>query len=974
MHGSRKNPPGSQEKNKEGASFPIVAIGASAGGLEALEAFFDNMPPETGTAFVILQHLSPGGKSMLGDILSKHTQMTILDVRDGMRAEPDRVYLNPPGKDVALFQSVFQLEESVTGRALRLPIDHFFRSLAQERRDKAICIILSGTGSDGTLGLKAIKEVAGMAMVQEVEQAKYGGMPESALATGLVDYVLPVEKMPEVLMSYMKHPYLKEPKRIEGKEKQFTGYIQKILALIRLATGSDFSGYKPKTIRRRIERRMALHKIEAISDYHRFLQQNPEEVRLLFQELLIGVTQFFRDPAAFEALRERVVLKIVEQKSGGSAVRIWVPGCSTGEEALSLAMLFIEVMEKSGKHHEVQIFATDLDSDAVDRARKAEYPEAISADVSEERLKRFFAKKDGIYKVRSEIREMIVYATQNLVSDPPFSRLDLISCRNVLIYMDATLQKKIIPLFHFTLNPDGYLFLGSSEAIGGFSGIFSALDSKWKIFKVKKDSSQMRAPELLLTEGPGAGEFGRMKEKLVRESAQEAVDRLIVSEYAPATVLVNERYETLYLRGPVNRYLELPTGQASLNLLKIAHPGITLKLPSALHKAMTEKVQVTIPRVQVKQNDYVRTVDITIRPLAEAGEAPSLLVVVFEEVLPPEPVHRRRKKLSPDEETHPRVVELEGELQVTKENLHTTIEELETANEELKSSNEELQSTNEEMQSTNEELVTAREELQSTNEELVTINSELQNKVEELTKVNDDINNLFSSTEIGTVFLDSRLRIKRFTPAMKKLFNFIPSDIGRSLRDITSKIAFERVFEDAASVTETLQACEKEVETEEGKWFSMRLLPYRTRYNQIDGVVVTFVEITQLKRIEHELKKARDYAENIVNTVRERLLILNAGLEVVSANQSFYRFFGASPEETVGKLIYNLGNGRWDIPALRKLLEEILPESTSVEGFEVEHDFPSIGHKKLLLSARRIEQESGEPGLILLTLEDLTTG
>ncbi len=971
MPESKTDPSGPRESNKKELSCPIVAIGASAGGLEALEAFFDHMPPESGTAFVIIQHISPNAKSMLGDILKKHTRMTIRDIRDGMRPEPDRVYLNPPGKDVVLFQSAFQLEEPAAVRGTRLPIDHFFRSLALERGEKAICIILSGTGSDGTLGLKAIKESAGMAMVQDIEQAQYGGMPESAITTDLVDFVLPVEKMPEALMNYLKHPFLKEPRRIEAKERQFTGYIQKILILIRSATGNDFSGYKPKTVRRRIERRMALHKIVAISDYHRFLQENPAETKLLFQELLIGVTRFFRDPDAFRSLRETVISKILEHKRDNTPIRVWVPGCSTGEEALSIAMLFTEAATEMDRHIEMQIFATDLDSDAIQRARKGEYTEAVVNDLSEERLKRFFTRKDGIYRVKTELREMIVYASQNMVSDPPFSRLDLISCRNVLIYMDAALQKKIIPLFHFTLNPNGYLFLGSSESTGSFSSLFSSVDSKWKIFKVKKDSARLVIPKPAIADAASESDFGRMKEQLGRDSAEEAVDRLIVKEYAPAIVLINHKYEALYFRGPVNRFIEHPPGQASLNLLKILRPGLSLKLPSALKEAISEKVPVTVPKVTVKQNGQTRTVDITIRHLSEAGDVSGLLVVVFEEVIPPKPARQRRRKSLQDETTHPRILELEGELQATRENLQTTIEELEAANEELKSSNEELQSTNEELQSTNEELATAREELQSTNEELVTVNSELQYKVDELIQINNDINNLFASTEIATIFLDNLLHIKRFTPAMKKLFNLIPSDVGRSLRDITSRISFDSFLDEASEVLETLQACEKEVEAD-GKKFSMRIIPYRTIDNQIGGIVVTFLDITELKRIEREVEKAKVFAESIVNTIREPLLILDGDLRAVSANLSFFRFFKTSREETVGKLVYDLGNGQWNIPDLRRLLEEILPESASFEDFEVEHQFPFIGHKKMLLNARRMERESRQSALILLVMEDLT--
>jgi two-component system CheB/CheR fusion protein len=970
MPESKENSSSPQKKGAGEGSFPIVAIGASAGGLESLEAFFDNMPSDTGTAFVIVQHISPEGKSMLGEILKKHTRMAVLQVQEGMRPEPDCVYFNPPGRDVTLTRSGFQLEEQTVVRGMKLPIDHFFRSLALELGEKAICIILSGTGSDGTLGLKAIKEEAGMVMVQEIEQARYGGMPESALSTGLVDYVLPVEKMPEVLLTYIKHPFLQAPGRTEAKERQFTGYIQKILALVHSEVGSDFSDYKSKTIRRRVERRMALHEIEAISDYHRFLLKNPTEVKLLFHELLIGVTQFFRDPAAFEALQEKVIPKILEQKSEGSPIRIWVAGCSTGEEALSLAMVFSETMARMNKYFSMQIYATDLDPDAIDRARKGEYSEAIVADVSEERLKRFFTRKEGHYRVKTELREMIVYAPQNLVSDPPFSRLDLISCRNVLIYMETTLQKKIIPVFHFTLNPDGYLFLGSSESAGSFSTLFSVIDSKWKIFKVKKDLTSMKAPGFALPEGLTC-DFGTMKEKIGRKSAEQAMDRLIVRDYAPASVLITEKFEALYFRGPVGRYFEIQPGQASLNLLKIARPGISLKLTSALREAITKKVTVTVPKVKVKLDGQFRSVNITIRRLAETGDGSDLLVLVFEEVLPAEPVRRGKRSSSPDGEADPRVLELESELQGTRENLQSTIEELEAANEELKSSNEELQSTNEEMQSTNEELATAREELQSTNEELLTVNSELNNKVEEFTEVNNDITNLFSSTEIGTIFLDNDLRIKRFTPAIKRIFSLISTDIGRPLRDITSKITLGTVMDDVSEVLETLHTCDKEVEAA-GKWFSMRILPYRTMDNQIAGIVMSFVDITELKRTERMMSKAKEYAENIVNTVREPLLILDAELRAASANSSFYRFFMTNQEETVGKLVYDLGNGQWNIPDLRRLLEEILPRNSSFEDFEMEHRFQSIGHKKMLLNAKRMEQESGESEFILLAMEDVT--
>lgn len=962
-----------EDKSKGKEPIPVVAIGASAGGLEALEVFFDNLPTDLGVAFVIIQHKAPTGKSLLIELLQRHSQMEVLDAEHGEELKPNCIYLNPPDKQMGIIDGLIFLEDTESGGGrVKLPIDYFFRSLAQDRREKAICIVLSGAGSDGALGLKAIKEMGGMAMVQDPDEAKYDGMPRSAIMTGQVDYVLPVKKMPQELMSYIKHPYLQKVRK-EAEEKQLSDSTQRILMLVRSTTGRDFTHYKPKTIRRRIERRMALHKLASIKDYYRYLQENQREVQHLSKEFLIGVTSFFRDPAAFDALAEKVVPDILKHKKEGDPIRIWVPGCSTGEEAISLAMLFIEGMENLGKQFPMQIFATDLDSEAIERARHAEYVESISADVSEERLKRFFTRVDGKYKVRSEIRESIVFAVQDLTSDPPFSKLDLVSCRNLLIYVDMELQQKIIPLLHFTLNPKGYLFLGSSESIGKFTDFFSQVDVKWKIYQAKKDSA-----EPIAREWPKNQEFPHFRPGDVQKERQtnlynhEIFDRLILNEYAPAGVLVNEKHEAVYFRGPVERFFELPKGEASFNILKISRVGLSHKLPSALQKALAEKKTVVIPGVQVKDSEGLRTADVTIRPLQESGTATQLLAIVFEEKSTQPTTHRKRKKGSAGSEIDPRILELQQEIQLTRENLQTTIEELEAANEELKSSNEELQSMNEEVQSTNEELVTAKEELQSTNEELVTVNSELQSKVEQLTEANNDINNLLASTEIGTIFLDEHLGIRRFTPTMRKFFNLISTDIGRPLKHITSKITCPTLFEDAQTVSETLQAKEREVRTEDGKWFLMRILPYRRRDNMIDGLVMTFIDITDRKQAERETWQAKAYVETIADAVRQPLMTLDTRMRVVMANERFYSSFGYRPEEVVGKSLFEIEGGRWNIPGLRDKLETIVSQKGSLKDLEIEHEFSPLGSRRLIFNLCHVQLDSEPSGLVLLSIEDVT--
>jgi two-component system CheB/CheR fusion protein len=961
---------------KEPKAFPVVGIGASAGGLEPLEAFFANMPtgkpPTEDMAFVVIQHLSPKHKSILGEILKKDTDMPIKEILDGMKVEPNAVYFNPPDKEVGIFQGAFHLLEPAEARHVRMPIDFFFRSLAQDLEEKAICIVLSGTGSDGTLGLEAVKGAGGMTMAQAEEQAKYPFMPRSAIDTGLVDYILPVEQMPEEIIRYVQHPYLEGREKELPADKHYQSFLQKILMLVRASTKHDFSHYKQTTIRRRIGRRMAVHRIEDIADYFRYLQQNPAEIQTLFKDLVICVTSFFRDPEAFKALETKVIPDILAHESGDQPIRVWVPGCGSGEEALSIAILFDEAMERTGKHHSMQVFATDIDSEAIDKARQSEYPESIAADITPERLKKYFIKRNGLYRIRQEIRETVVYAVQNLISDPPFSRLDLISCRNVLIYLDNDLQRQILPLFHFTMNPNGYLFLGSSETIGGAVDLFATVDNKAKIFQRKGPVHHRLADYPALTLPAAAIRPYHKEEEAPREvNVRNVMERIVLEEYAPAALLINQRYEVLYLQGDTGKFLSMPKGEPSYNLLNLAHEDLRPKLLTILHRAISERKPVTVEAIPFRQpQGTLGYLDLIVRPLATPGTA-NLFLMVFNE-LPPRPQTPPTKKgkgkapATPEEES--RIAVLEHELQATKEYLQTTVEELEASNEELKSTNEELQSTNEELQSTNEELETAKEELQSTNEELVTVNSELNNKIEELTEINNDINNLLASTEIGTIFLDRDLQIKRFTPAATKLFNLIPQDVGRSIKDIAPKTVYENLWHDAEEVLHSLQVKEMELKSLTGEVYATRILPYRTRENVIEGVVLTFIDVSA----QHLLGMAKNFAENIVETVREPLLIMDGDLKVISANQAFYQTFHTSRKDTKNRPVYELGDGQWNIPKLRELLEEIIPQNSTFKDFKVEHDFPRIGQKIMLLNARRLPAAGEHPSLILLAIEDVT--
>ncbi len=954
----------------------IVGIGASAGGLEAFEEFFKNMPSDTGLAFVLVSHLDPNHKALMPELLQRITFMKVSQVIDGTKVESNQIYIIPPNKDMAIIHGALQLLEPSRSRGLRMPIDFFFRQLALDQGEKSIAIILSGMGTDGTLGIRAIKEKLGTVMVQDPSSAQYSGMPQSAISTNLADYIAPAYDLPEKLIKHANQ-YFELRKQPPTEKKEALGALQKIFALIRDRTGNDFSLYKKSTIRRRIARRMSVHEIADINNYVRFLQENPYEIDLIFKELLIGVTSFFRDPEAFESLKKKAIPEIMKSKQPEGTIRIWVVGCSTGEEAYSISIMLNEHLSEMEQKSDfrIQIYATDIDKDAIDIARQGVYPANIAADVSPERLDRFFVKEGDNYRVKKEIREPIVFAVQNVLVDPPFTRLDLLSCRNLLIYLSSELQKKIFPMFHYSLNPEGILFLGPSESIGSFVDLFEAQDNKWKIFKRRETSIARRMvinfPISSASYQPRSDAVER--EKYSGPKIEDDAQKFIIQQVVPPVVIINDRGDILYTTRRTGKYLEPSVGKVNVNVYAMAREGLRAELGVAIRKATADRKNVIIKGLRVKTNGSDQPINLKVMPLNEPESLRGLLAVEFEDTeLPLEELKPSMEKSLSSSELMTVNQSLEKELQSTKEHLQIVVEEMETSQEELKSANEELQSTNEELQSTNEEVITSKEELQSLNEELTTLNSELQSKNDDLIRANNDMANILNSTDTPTIFVDNDLKIKRFTPQATKIISLIQGDTGRPITDISGNLQYEGLADDIKQVISNLVSRSVEIRMKDGTWYRMIIVPYRTAEKIIDGVVITFVDITELKRLTLSLKERTEISEGIIQTIREPLIILNDKLAIVSANPSFYRKFAVSPDDTEGRFIYSLGKGQLDIPELRKLLENILPKNTKIEDFLVESDFPGIGQRKMLLNARRIVLEDMQEQLILLAMEDVT--
>jgi len=849
--------------------FPVVGIGASAGGLAAFEAFFSGMPEgvDPGMAFVLVQHLAPDHKSILTELIRRYTRMQVFEVEDGMVVKPNCAYIIPPNRDMAFLNGALHLMEPSAPRGQRLPIDFFFRSLALDMHERAIGIVLSGTGSDGTQGIRAIKGEGGMVMAQTPNSTEFDGMPCSATATGLVDFELAPAAMPAQLMAFAAHPFGNPAESAPVPSPRTESAMKKIFILLRAKTGHDFSQYKPNTIHRRIQRRLAIHQIETVDGYASYLQQTPAEVDGLLRDLLIGVTGFFRDPEAFKTIEDRIIPMMFAGKPAGAGFRIWSAGCSTGEEAYSIAILLQEHQEALKQSYNIQVFATDIDKQAIATARAGVYPASIAADISPERLSRFFTAEEGGsgYRIHKVIRDMLVFSEQDLIKDPPFSRLDLISCRNLLIYMSGDLQKRLIPLFHFALNPGGILFQGTSETVGEFGDLFAVLDRKSKLYQRKEDVHGTQRAALVKVLPPMvAMSMARTPERTatsVKQPLRELTEQALLQQVAPAAALVNAQGDILYLHGRTGMYLELNPGEAAINnILKMAREGLRHELTAAMHRAVGMKEIVRRQNLRVKTNGDFTPVNLTIRPVAVnpgATQEESLFLVILEEApQPDEPVGDSSPGNGDhSSDTDARIVALKQELRAKEDYLKASNEELETSNEELKSSNEEMQSVNEELQSTNEELETSKEELQSVNEELATVNAELQTKVADLSRANNDMNNLLAGTGIGTVFVDHQLRILRFTPSATRIINLIPGDIGRPVGHLVSNlVGYDSLVADVQSVLDTLVPKDVEVQTAEGKWYEMHIQLYRTLDNVIEGAVITFVGITELKGMEAALQ------------------------------------------------------------------------------------------------------------------------
>jgi two-component system CheB/CheR fusion protein len=965
------------------AGFNIVGIGASAGGLEAFEQFFRNIPPDSGMAFVLVSHLDPDHASMLTEILQRATTMPVVEAQDQVKVAPNCVYALPPNREMTIFHGALQLSAPEMPRGQRMVIDAFLRSLAEDQGENAIGIILSGTGTDGTLGLRAIQGAGGITLVQDPTTAKYDGMPCSAIQAGYASYILPVEKMPEQLLNSKHHLNVQYDK--PQPDTDGASGMSRILMLLRSGTGHDFSLYKKSTIGRRIERRMAQHNIESIEIYARYLKEHPPELQLLFKELLINVTSFFRDTEAFIALKQDILPLLLAGKPEHYVFRVWVAGCATGEEAYSIAILLREIMDETQQEFKTQIYSTDLDEDAITVARTAIYPPNIAQDVTPERLRRFFIKDDAGYRVKKEIREMVVFATQSVIKDPPFTKLDLLSCRNLMIYLEPELQNRVIPAFHYALKPGGVLFLSPSESIGNHIDLFTPLNRKWKFYRTTPSVASTRAvmaSGLSWTKDQNTKGSDEVITKIKDTDFAEITRRALLQSYAPASVVTNLKGDILFVHGDTGKYLRPAPGQATLNVIEMAREGLKMELRAAIQIAADKSTPTLNQETTFGSNGDMVSVSFSVRPLPYPDASNSLLLVSFQDVagqraektatiLPASGKPTRGKRAATTEKAM-RAEELERELAYTKENLHATIEEQQASNEELKSTNEEMQSTNEELQSTNEELETSKEELQSVNEELVTVNVELQDKIEQLAGMQNDMKNLLDNINVGTIFLNDALTIKRYTREAVQVYRLVGSDVGRPLADIKSNIKDDDLLADAQAVLESLVPREREVHTVSGEWYLARIQPYRTLDNVIDGVVLTFADITKRIQAEATIDDAREFSESIVDTVREPLVVLDGDLKVVSVSRSFCQNFRVAPENSVGRQLYELGNRQWDIPKLRELLETILPRNQVLEDFEVEHDFPDIGKRKMLLNARRITGKAGGTQTILLAIEDVT--
>jgi two-component system CheB/CheR fusion protein len=998
----------------------VVGIGASAGGLEALTELLDHLPERTGMVFAVVQHLDPRHESLLSELLGKHTKLPVREATEGTKVQPDHVYIIPPNKNMTLENGSLRLAARTLHRGQHMPVDIFLRSLAADRGNRAAGVILSGANTDGALGVEAIKAEGGITIVQDPASARHRDMPTAALETGCVDFVLSPAAIAQELaridqLSYVRAlPVLDSdvspmytPSKPKGEasgersgddsdaeKSRVAQSLQRIYTLLRSSVGVDFTQYKPATVQRRIQRRMALLRMEKIEDYARFLRTNEPEIIALYQDILIKVTSFFRDPAAFEHLKRWVFPRMLKGRSKDEAIRIWVPGCSSGEEPYSIAICLAEYLGRSRSDFPVQIFATDLSDSSLDRARDGVYVENIALDVSPERLRRFFVKNGRNFQIIKSIREMVIFAKQNLAKDPPFSHLDLISCRNVLIYLGTALQKKIFPIFHYALRHGGYLLLGNSENIGEYTDLFAQVDKRSRIFMRKDNVPRGRLEPFAsaLLAGPAEGASLRLattgpppsrvfpsgtssdSEKSDLDIQRE-VNRILLQRYTPSGVVVTNELEVVQFHGKGQTYFEPAPGKASFSMLKLIKEGLAVQSRAAV-AAVRREGRTIKRRASFSDDARIHEVELEVIPLKSIGDRNGHFLILFNEISPVDSLaetkvgssksgaHRRKD----DRKTQA----LMRELAATRQYLQSTIEEQDASNQEIKSANEEILSSNEELQSTNEELETAKEELQSSNEELVTVNEELQNRNIDLALANNDLTNLINSVNFAIVILGSDGHIRRFTPMASRLFNLIPGDVGRPFTDISSNLQIPDLPALVDQVVETMTPFEAEVQEREGRWYKLSIRPYRTGDNRIEGAILALVDIDILKRSLEEARQSRDFAEAVVSTIRDPLVVLDSNFLVKSANTAYYETFQTSPDEIAGQPFDGLGSGQWNISSLRKRLEEVLEKGNRFENFVVENEFRGLGRKRILLSARRVDAEREKSPAILLAIEDIT--
>jgi two-component system CheB/CheR fusion protein len=951
------------------SNLTVVGVGASVGGMESLRAFFHTMPADSGLAFVVIQHLNPDRLSSMSGVLAKLTDMSVVQAEDGTAVSANSVYTIPPNKFLSLKHGKLQLTEPIKRDGLRMPIDFFFRSLAEDRHERAIAVILSGAGSDGTLGMREVHGKGGVVLVQDPRTAQFDSMPNSAVATGMVDSVLPVGQIPAVLLDYLRQSGGGTVDSIA--EESEAEEINSILGLLGSQIRHNFQAYRRVTVRRRIQRRMGLKQIDKISDYLRLLQDDSEEAARLAKDLLIGVTSFFRDPEELDELRAKVIAPMVAHKRDNAPLRVWTVGCSTGEETYSIAILIREALIRNKRSFPVQIFASDISADGLKYARDAIYPESIAADVSQERLARFFVKRhDGFYQLSRNIRDSVTFAAHSVLVDPPFMKMQLISCRNLLIDIESEMQKRIDAHFAFALNPGGYLFLGKSDSLE-LKALFEPVSSRFGIYR-RSESGVTWSTEFPTRSGPPTGPHAEVAPRQAAVNLSNLNRDVLLKHFDAAVVLIDEQGSSMYFFGPVNKYMALPPGAVTLNLFDLIEKRHSSRIRFAVAKAFRENETVTLNGLDLTPHRATCYVNVTVSCVVEPTSNTRLVAVIIQEAKDRVAASSRAAAQTKPVEKDSYISRLEAdnkslsnELQSTPENFHTSFEELSAANQELLTMNEELQSTNEELES-------AKEDLQSVNDQLLSLNNQLNENMEELGYANDDLANFLNSSEVGTIFLDSRFCIRRFTPATTKLLSLLPADVGRPIEQIANRFVDLSFSAVGAAVLKDLRAIEKDVHRADGSWYTMRCLPYRTLNNRIDGVVFTFTDVTRLKRSEELMQQARRFAESIVDTLREPLLVLDANLRVVSANRACYRIFQVTPEYVQGRTFEEIFGCHAEIPELRNLLESLALTNQEFNDFELDHEFPALGRRTMMLSGRPMPQSRDPSKLILLSIEDYT--